>query len=205
MGAAGGLQKEGRRFLMNMFTIKTVEEIKNEIIGGGKGGHNFPKTIDFPFDELYKSIVTKIKTVELSPECILYGSVEAVNVSKEFSDRSYWNINVGEDEIKNYWFIGSDGQGNCWLMDKANKIYFYDHDLEEMSANNFIDLNIDFGQWLQFAYLDKEFSAFFNEDNYNENAVREYMAKLGEISRGLMENYPYMEFFNASGDEIIFS
>ena len=174
-----------------IFELKSVENIKQEIIGESSKIFNFPKSVTFPFDDLYKQVVTKIKTLHISSECILYNSVEANNETKEFSDKSYWNENITEEEIKNYWIIGQNGQGDLWIMGIDNRIYFYDLDTEELSKQNFTELNIDFGQWLQFAYLNKQLDAIYNEDKYNEMIGKDYKEKLMEISKELLENYPY--------------
>jgi hypothetical protein len=161
-----------------MFTLKSIENIKNEIIRGNIQTRNFPKSITFPLDELYKEIVTKIKTTEISSECILYDSIESNNITNELSD-------------KNYWVIGQNGQGDYWIMDINHKIYYYNHDIEEIIKENFVDLNITFGKWLQFAFLDKELDKIYDENKYNKNVGKEYMEKLKEISLELNKNYPF--------------
>ena len=172
-----------------MFQLKSIEGIVHKIIGNNI--QNFPKSIDFPFSALYKKVITTIKTIEISSECILYNSVEANNATKEFSDKSYWKENITTNEIKEYWFIGNNAQGDLWVMDKINKVYFYDHDLEEMAKENFIDFNIDFGQWLQFAYLNKELDQIIDGGKYKKNITEEYKKGLMKISKELLENYPF--------------
>ena len=174
-----------------MFVIESIEKIKNQLIDEKMQKINFPKLVNFIFDELYKEIVTKIKTIKISSECVLYNSVESYNTTEEFSDRDYWNKNISEDEIKNYWIIGENGQGDYWIMDSANKIHFYDHDLGEMCKENFTELNINFTQWLQFAYLNKELDKKITENEYTEKIGMEYMEKIKEIDKKLFENYPF--------------
>ena len=174
-----------------MFVIESVDDIKNKLWENSIQINNFQKSITFPFSEIYKEIVTNIKTTEISSECTLYNSVESTNATKEFSDKDYWNNDIADKEINEYWIIGHNGQGDLWIMDINNKVYFYDHDLEEMSKENFIELGIDFGQWLQFAYLNKELDKIYDEDKYNKEIGKEYMQKLKEISKELMENYPF--------------
>jgi hypothetical protein len=113
-----------------MFIIESIENIKVKLLDKNIQTNNFSKSITFPFDELYKEIVTKIKTTEISSECILYNSVEASNMTKIYSEDDYWNENVDKNNIKNYWFIGQNGQGDYWIMDKDGEIYFYDHNNE---------------------------------------------------------------------------
>ncbi|MHC6202949.1 SMI1/KNR4 family protein [Breznakiellaceae bacterium SP9] len=174
-----------------MFTIETIENIKKKLVQNNTQVTNFPKSIDFPFDELYKEIVTKIKTIEISAECVLYDSVYSMNMSKAYSDEDYWSKNTDKDNIKNYWFIGQNGQGDYWIMDENGKIYFYDHDNGEIDIEKIIDLNIDFGKWLQYAYLNKELDKIYYENKYNEKVGNEYKNKLKEISNELLENYPF--------------
>ena len=174
-----------------MFSIKPIEEIKAEIIRNNIQIMNFSKQISFPFNELYKEIVTKIKTINISSECILYNSVEATNMTKAYSEDDYWSKNVDKNNIKNYWFIGQNGQGDYWIMDIYGKIYFYDHDNEEIDIEKVINLNIDFGKWLQYAYLNKELDKIYDDNKYDENIGKEYMEKLREISEELYENYPF--------------
>jgi hypothetical protein len=170
-----------------MFTIKSIEEIKNEIIDEKTQITNFSKSINFPFDELYKEIATKIKTIEISSKCILYNSVYSTNMSKAYS--GCWSKNTDKDNIKNYWFIGQNGQGDYWIMDENGKIYFYDHDNEEIDIEKIIDLNINFGKWLQYAYLNKELDKICYENKYSKDIEKEYMEKLKEISEELMKKY----------------
>jgi hypothetical protein len=175
----------------NMFAIESVETIKEELIKGKTQKINFPKSVIFNFSELYKDIVTKIKTMEISSECILYNSVESYNVTKEFSNKDYWKKNISDEEIQNYWIIGQNGQGDLWLMDINDRIYFYNHDLEEMCKENFTELDIDFGEWLQYAYLNRELDKIINDNQYNEKIGKEYMEKIKDVNKILFENYPF--------------
>jgi hypothetical protein len=174
-----------------MFIIESIENIKIKLLDKNIQKNNFQKSIAFPFDELYQEIVTKIKTTEISSECILYNSVQSANMTKEYSDDDYWNNNIDKDNIKNYWFIGQNGQGDYWIMDKNGKIYFYDHDNGEIDVDKMINLNIDFAKWLQYAYLNKELDKIYEENKYNKKIGKEYMEKLNEISKELKENYPF--------------
>jgi hypothetical protein len=167
-----------------MFSLKSIEAIKGELTGENSP-RNFPQSVTFPFADLYKEIVTKIKTSAISSECILYDSVYAYNITM-----SYWNDSA-DTELKNYWFIGQNGQGDYWIMDRKGELYFYDHDTEEAAKNNFVYLHINFGQWLQFAYLNKALDEIYFAGECNEKNKKDYAAKLGEISKGLLGNYPF--------------
>lgn len=171
--------------------IESVENIKNELLMESIPKRNFPKAISFKFDSLYYEIATQIKTTEISSECVLFDSVNAVNENKEYSDASYWAENVSEDNINSFWFFAQNGQGDLWLFDKENKVYFYDHDLELFDIKNFTDLDIDFFKWLQYSYLNKEFDDKIMNGKINDEFRQNYKNKLSELSGLLLENYPF--------------
>lgn len=174
-----------------MFTILSIQNIKEKLLINKQSIRNFPKLVSFPFAELYRDIVTQIKTVEISSECILFDSVESYNETKEFSNPDYWSENRKET-IENFWFFAQNGQGDYWLFDAKNKVYFYDHNQEEMSTQNFTDLGLNFEKWLQFAYLNKQLDEIYEtEDEINEELKTEYKQRLEEISVLLLEKHPF--------------
>ena len=170
-----------------MFVLKTIDEIEHVIFQGNTQSQtrNFPKSVSFPFGELYRKIVTSIKSKEISAECMLYDSVQSYNITT-----NYWNDSSNED-LKKYWFVGENGQGDSWVMDMDGKIYFYDHDIEDLAVQNFIDLNISFEQWLKFAYLNKDLETVWRENKYDEKTKQEYLNTLREIGENLLTNYPF--------------
>ena len=172
--------------------IKTTEEIKKKLLSERKILRNFPKSVIFPFDKLYNEIATQIKTIEISSECILFDSVEAVNETKNFSDKDYWLESYGNDDISKFWIFGQNGQGDLWLFDIENKIYFYDHNNEQMCMENFTELDLNFEKWLQFADLNKQLDKFYDTENeINEEQKVEYKERLKELSNNLLTKYPF--------------
>ncbi|WP_133943708.1 SMI1/KNR4 family protein [Epilithonimonas xixisoli] len=172
--------------------IKPTDEIKKNLLSNIQPIRNFPKAIDFPFDKLYVEITTQIRTTEISSECILFDSVEAVNQTKEFSDKEYWKENYTQDEIAKFCIFGQNGQGDLWLFDIENKIYFYDHDKEEMCRENFIELDLNFEKWLVFADLNKQLDEIYGKENeINEKQKAEYKENLAELSSVLLSKYPF--------------
>ncbi|MEW7281353.1 hypothetical protein ABW636_22425 [Aquimarina sp. 2201CG1-2-11] len=174
-----------------MLNLKKIETIKSELILTNNSTISFPKKITFKFPEIYKILVTNIKTTEISAECILFNSVKSVNESKEFSDLDYWNKEFEIDDIKDYWFFGANGQGDSWILHQSDKVFFYDHNNGEISKENLIDLELSFDKWLQFAFLNRQ----FEEIDYNESLTQDlknvYKSKLLELSNGLAKNYPF--------------
>lgn len=175
-----------------VMTLRPSEEIKSELLFDRQAIRNFPKSLIFPFDKLYKEITTQIRTVKISSECILFDSVEASNETKSFSDRDYWPENYTNEEISNIWVFGQNGQGDLWLFDIENKIYFYDHNRGQMRNENFIDLDLSFEKWLQFADLNAQFDDIYDTvDEIDDEQKAEYKKKLAELSDSLLANYPF--------------
>jgi len=175
-----------------MLTIRTIDDIKTDLLSNRQTVRNFPKSLRFPFDNLYLDIVTQIKTTEISSECVLFDSVQSVNETKEFSDPDYWTENYAKEEIDKFWIFGQNGQGDLWLFDFENKIYFYDHNKEQMCKDNFVELDLNFEKWLQFSDLNKQLDYIYDTENkISENHKTEYREKLNEISSTLLDKYPF--------------
>ncbi len=168
--------------------IKNITSIKEKLFKGSKYKQNFPKTVDFNFPQLYKQIVTQIKTTEISAECILYSAINSVNETNEFSDADYWDNKL---EIKNHWFIGANGQGDLWLLNKDNKVLFYDHNEEKISIEKLIDLGLTFDKWLQFAFLNKDYEKILEKNKLNNSCKDNYLECMNKISEELVKNYPF--------------
>ncbi|RXM53304.1 MULTISPECIES: SMI1/KNR4 family protein [unclassified Chryseobacterium] len=160
---------------MISFKILSIEEIEAEILKEKGNGQNFPKTIDFPFPENYKSLVTLIKTTEIASEAILFNAVEAVNENKEFV-------------LSDYWCFAGNGQGDRWFLDKNGVVFFYDHDYDERLE----PMNISFEQWLQMAFIIQQLDLYFDEYDYVSEPVRKsFYEALNLIRPGLSEIYPF--------------
>lgn len=173
-------------------TLKPAEEIKKKLLSNRQTIRNFPKSLTFPFDKLYTEITTQIRTIEISSECTLFESVTAVSETIFFSDADYWTENYLDEEISKFWIFGQNGQGDLWLFDSENKVYFYDHNNEKMCNENFIDLNLNFAKWLQYADLNAQLDNIYdNENEINDKRKVEYKKKLAELSGNLLKNYPF--------------
>lgn len=160
---------------MISFTILPIEEIEFELLKKQGNLQNFPKTVDFVFPELYKKLVTLIKTTEIASEAILYNTVEAVNENKEFV-------------LKDYWCFAGNGQGDRWFLDGNGNVFFYDHDYDEKLES----INISFEQWLQMAFVIRQLDLYFDEhDDISEPARQNFYDALKTIHPELRENYPF--------------
>ena len=154
--------------------LNKYQDIENELLTIKSTVQNFPTILDFSLPENYKNIVTRIKTTEISADCVVYNSFEAVNQTKEFVD-------------KNFWCFGGDGQGNRWLLNDAGMVFYYDHDYDE----GFEAMEINFEQWLQMAYLLSQMDEMLDADSFNKDAKAELIKALNLIHPNLSENFPY--------------
>src|SRR5690606_35843530 len=112
----------------------------------------------------------------------------AYNTTNEFTDEDYWSESTSLAEIENFWFFGKNGQGDLWLLDLNNIVYFYDHNQEKFSLANFLNLNINFEQWLQLAFLEKQLDDI---TEINIETKLEFKNLLGTINKNLAKNYPF--------------
>jgi len=174
-----------------MLKIRLIQDIKRQLLLNKQIVRNFPKSVSFKFDALYQETVTQIKTIEISSECILFDSVESYNVTRELSDSDYWSEEAKE-EINKFWFFGANGQGDFWLFDDENKVYFYDHEYEEICFKNFTDLGLNFEKWLQYSCLNKQLDEVYEkEGEISEEIKNDYKEKLKELSGLLSKKYPF--------------
>lgn len=175
-----------------MLRIRAVTDIKVDLLVNHEVLRNFPGSLNFPFDELYREIVTRIKTVEISSECVLFDSVASFNETMGFADPDYWLAGYSPEEIAEFWIFGQNGQGDLWLFDRKSRVYFYDHNLEKMCRENFLDLGLNFSRWLQFAQLNKQLDIVYDiENELTEKRKEEYRSRLNELSELLLRNYPF--------------
>lgn len=166
------------------FEIKTIEQIRTSL-PRSNNKYGIPKSVSFVFQELYKDIVTGIQTTEISADYILYNMQEAYQENKEFSDISYWVQGTSDSEISEWWIFGADGQGDLWLFDTKGKVFFYDHDKECMCEENFKCMEIDFSQWLQLAFL---FRQYEKSDRYTNEDKAKLKNELSKINENLIDN-----------------
>lgn len=158
-----------------LLRIWTIEEIETEILKAKKGRQNFPRTLEFPFSERYKNIVTQIKSTEISSETIIYDSVEAANENKDF----HW---------PDHWCFAENGQGDRWLLNGSNFVFFYNHDGDERLE----PMYITFEQWLQMAFVIRQLDEYCNESETLEESVKQrFYEVLHTIHPRLSENFPF--------------
>jgi|GEM_PF-244460 len=157
------------------FNLLTVAEMQIILEQEKHSKQNFPAVVSFPFPTLYKDIVTSIPTVSLSSEAILYGSVEAIAENKDSKHPTYW-------------IFAGNGQGDRWLLDEQDQVYFVDH---EECPVRFHPLWITFQQWLQLAFLTQQLDDWY-EGEYEVNHIRPaFNHALNQIHPELAALYPF--------------
>ncbi|MGI4873343.1 MAG: hypothetical protein ACRYFX_19460 [Janthinobacterium lividum] len=175
-----------------MLAIVEVLAIKSQLLVGAQGKQRFPKVLAFPFGELYQELATRLPTTEISSECILLSSAEAINETREFVNPAYWAAGYAAAAINDFWFFGRNGQGDSWLFDQVGQVYFYDHNQGELARQNFTDLGLTFKQWLQYAFLNKQLDELYEaKSSLSEADTDEYRHLLAQLSPLLLANYPF--------------
>jgi len=177
------------------FKIKTIEQIKEEILKENNQKIEFIEDIKISLPELYKEIIIKYENIHISSSCEIYSYNTALDITKKS------NLDIEEKSIK-YWFFGEDYSEGYWVINKNGKISYKDcerfSDGKIYNIKNIIDLNINFEQWLQFAYLDFEnekalekiFDSGFDEiilEAMEKETINEYLNLLKELSIELYE------------------
>jgi hypothetical protein len=161
--------------MMIPFILPALTEIETEILKEKSSVQNFPKTVVFPFSERYKTLVTQIKTMEISSETILYNSVDSVNENRE-------------SHLPDYWCFAANGQGDRWFMDRDQQIFFYDHDEEKLKP-----MPINFEEWLQMAFIIRQLDDCLDEyDHIPEPVRQEFDKALNTVHPQLSEVYPFV-------------
>ncbi|MFE7088825.1 hypothetical protein ACFU8T_07170 [Sphingobacterium spiritivorum] len=171
-----------------MFTLRSTEQIKQDILSQGKALSTFPQSVDFPFALSYTDLVKEIRTREISSECTLFAAAEAWKETSAFADPGYWPETYTRQDIDRFWIFGQNGQGDLWLFDREHKLYFYDHNQAQMCLHNFVELHIDFDSWLQYADLNSQLDEIYNrEGEINEACKDDYTRKLQQMGSVLLQ------------------
>jgi hypothetical protein len=133
-------------------------------------------------------------------ECILYDSIESENKTNSYYESNLWHKLSCKNKIKNYWFIGENTGRNFWVMDKNRNINFLQFENEKLYLKDLFNVNIDFEDWLKFAFLNRDFNEILDKYSvddpdfkyYPQNTAIEYIKNLDKISislRGTIHSY----------------
>ncbi|SUJ28425.1 Uncharacterised protein [Sphingobacterium spiritivorum] len=175
-----------------MLTLRSAAQIKQDILSQGNALSTFPQSVDFPFVLSYTDLVKQIRTSDISSECRLFDAAEAWKETRAFADPGYWPETYTRQDIDRFWIFGQNGQGDLWLFDREQKLYFYDHNQGQMGLNNFVELHIDFDSWLQYADLNRQLDEIYNrEGEINEACKDDYTRKLQHMGSALLQLFEF--------------
>jgi hypothetical protein len=139
-------------------------------------------------DEVYWKYASSFSEFEINPDSVLLdynrAILENLYIQKNFPPIS-----------NDYWLFARTGQGDEWFVrGKDNKIFFYNHDVEDYEINGFLNMQIDFTQFLQMSFLVKELEDISEQDELLDIHKKAFILSLNAIQKSLFINYPYRYF-----------
>ena len=139
--------------------------------------------------ELYLSFLTKFKGIEIIPDIVIYGYEDSLNENR------YLEKNYSECSSI-FWIIGYSGQGDSWFISKSDdSIFFYDHNLGDYQIDYFMNLGINFLEFLKLAILYRDLETYLDlNDNIDEISQRKFKDAVNLIHDDLFSSYPYAYF-----------
>lgn len=103
----------------------------------------------------------------------IYDFFNGIELSSDFIFTNYSELQKYDEllgDISNRFFVfATTGQGDLWLIEKNNlRIYYYDHDIENIDISNFINLELDIYEWLKASDLFRQVDLLVEQDNLTE-------------------------------------
>jgi hypothetical protein len=169
-----------------MFRVLNIEEIFSKLPKRDRVIEKSEKI--HVHDEIYWEFVSSFGKFEINPDSILldYNQtiLENLYIEKKFPE-------ISDD----YWLFARTGQGDEWFVHtKDNKVFFYNHDVENYKINGFLNMGIDFTQFLQLSFLIKELEDIFEQGDLSDLYKEAFVSSLNAIQKSLFVNYPYRYF-----------
>lgn len=92
--------------------------------------------------------------------------------------------------LADFKIFATTGHGDFWLIcEKNNQIYFYDHDIEELSLENILCIDIDIYTWVRLADLFKQKEVLEESNslsNYDDVVFSEIINELSPKLLGIL-------------------
>ena len=167
------------------------------------------KSFDAILHAIFKEQNIAPSKAALSDELLrIYKSVGEVEISGSYRFLSYKNaeemnriLHEDFEELETkFWPFAETGTGDTWFLNlectnSKSGVFFYDHDLEEYSRENMLDMEIGLKQWFQLADLTKqvyEKNEHLELDFSLKSEVKEiFIKQMEKINLGLSKIYPY--------------
>ncbi|WP_285398098.1 hypothetical protein [Lysinibacillus sp. fls2-241-R2A-57] len=167
------------------------------------------------FDEIIDSLELRNRIPKISEymreDCLfLYekladNKIEADHVFLSYEKARKYNKEYHEDfnEFKeSHWIFAETGRGDFWIIDLDDiksppAIFFYDHDLEDFSPENMLNMSINILEWFELADL---ISQLHNKNYYDEHfRLKEHwkqkaIEEIEKIKKGLSKTSPFQLF-----------
>jgi hypothetical protein len=169
-----------------MFRVLNIEEIFSKLPRRDKVIKKSEKI--HVHDEIYWEFVSSFSKFEINPDSVL------LDYSQTILENLY--IQKKFPEVSNdYWLFGKTGQGDEWFIDKKNnEVFFYNHDVGDYEVNGFLNMKINFAQFLQLSFLVKELEDIFEQGDLSDLYKEAFVSSLNAIQESLFVNYPYRYF-----------
>ncbi|MCL2337311.1 MAG: hypothetical protein FWC60_07830 [Firmicutes bacterium] len=164
------------------------------------------------FNEIFNALRKRERPISVNiplPADILhiYNNIGDIEINGDFKFMSYENAiktntilhNDFKELGEHFWVFAENGQGDIWLIDIKDilipsRVYFYDHDIEDYSDQNMLDMNITLEEWFVLGDLiSQSYEYDYRDDNYSlkETFQRKVLVEMEKISTGLSEIYPF--------------
>lgn len=122
----------------------------------------------------------------------IYDFFNGKELSSDFIFTNYNEDNQYKELIGDYsnkfFVFATTGQGDLWLFDKEDQeIYYYNHDTENVSFSNFINLDFDIYKWLIVADLFKQIDNLSESDTLTEKDQETFKDMIKKIAPKLLE------------------
>lgn len=137
-------------------------------------------------DVHYLMYISAYEGVEVTPDIELFG-YEKAEKENRYIEENYPDLSLS------LWMIGSSGQGDGWFLDKnSGFILFYDHDQGEYNEkSDFLSFQIGFLEFIQAAFLFREFESLLDENHSVEESEKLLKVGLDAINPIIFDLYPY--------------
>lgn len=142
-------------------------------------------------DTFYLNVIHNYVLTELTPDIILDSYEHAILINRAYVK------DYGDSFSEKYWIIASSGQGEIWLINDANEVLWFDHDLGEFDDTLCVNFKMSFSKLLDLGFLLLSYhDELEKQPNYLSSTEKqtEFINRLNLIQKDLYAIYPYRYF-----------
>ena len=171
------------RKMPHRLKLKTPAEIIQTLPARPKPIDNKGKLPDLATP--YLNFLTRFHVAEAVAEFIPFTYEQAILHNRRLADEY-------PETAQHFWIIGEAGQGDEWFIGKnSGSIFYFDHDLGELSPERLADLHIDFPQFLQLMFLCQDWYAVMESGQATPQGQEWFATLCRSIHADLPESYPF--------------